>query len=173
MKTLGKKLGSALNAVRQAFEELSKSHEAVATFLAEAESKGSAKVAGHELQLEDLMIERGPKDERLIATQSGVTVLLDTKLTPELIHEGFAREVVNRIQTLRKDSGLNVSDRIKVAIEATGELADAVRTSKTYITSETLTTDLTLGPVSALVGDVHRVDIEIDEHKAVLALVVV
>ena len=173
LKTLGKKLGSALNAVRQAFEELSKSHEAVATFLAEAESKGSAKVAGHELQLEDLMIERGPKDERLIATQSGVTVLLDTKLTPELIHEGFAREVVNRIQTLRKDSGLNVSDRIKVAIEATGELADAVRTSKTYITSETLTTDLTLGPVSALVGDVHRVDIEIDEHKAVLALVVV
>jgi isoleucyl-tRNA synthetase len=173
LKTLGKKLGAALSTVRQAFEELSKSHDAVAAFLVDVESNGSAKVAGHELQLEDLMIERGPKDERLIATQSGVTVLLDTKLTLELIHEGFAREVVNRIQTLRKDSGLNVSDRIKVAIDATGALSEALLTSKSYISSETLTTELTLGAPSILKGEVHRVDIEIDEHKAVLALVVV
>lgn len=168
LKTLGKKLGSALNTVRQAFEELSKSHDAVAAFLAEAESKGSAKVAGHELQLEDLLIERGPKDERLIATLAGVTVLLDTKLTPELIHEGFAREMVNRIQTLRKDSGLNVSDRIKVKIDASGELATAIAASKTYIAGETLAQELELAPATLT----HKIAVDIDGHQAQLSLAV-
>ncbi len=173
LKTLGKKLGASLNAVRMAFEELSKSHDAVAEFLAKVESKGSAIVAGHELQLEDLFIERGPKDERLIATDAGVTVLLDTKLTPELIYEGLAREFVNRIQTLRKDSGLNVSDRIKVAVSATGELAKAIENSKAYIAAETLTSELLVGTVPNWSGTIYKVDVEIDEHRAELNLVIV
>jgi hypothetical protein len=103
LKTLGKKLGGALSQVRSAFEEMSKDPAQVAVFLASAEKIGTATVAGHQLTLEDLFIERGPKDDRLIATEAGVTVLLDTKVTENLLFEGYAREVVSRVQNLRKE----------------------------------------------------------------------
>lgn len=172
LKTLGKKLGPALNTVRQSFEELSKSHDAVAEFLAKVESAGETEIAGHTLTLSDLLIDRGPKDDRLIATEGGVTVLLDTKLTPELLREGMARELVNRIQTLRKDSGLNVSDRIRVCVAATGELAAAIESNRAYIAGETLATELVVseGPSAPLA---FTVETEIEGQKACVTLAVV
>ncbi len=138
LKTLGKKLGGAIGQVRSEFEELSKDPAKVAAFLAAAETTGKVVVAGHELGLEDLMIDRGPKDERLIATESGVTVLLDTKVTEELLLEGYAREVISRIQNLRKDSGLLVTDRIHLTVTCEDDVKRAITVHKSYIMAETL-----------------------------------
>src|SRR5262249_25303691 len=106
LKSLGPRLGKQLNDMRQHLEKLSTDGAAVAALLQELETKGSVTVMGHSLTEADFLIDRGPKDERLIATERGVTVLLDTRLTDELIQEGLAREFVNRVQKLRKDSGL-------------------------------------------------------------------
>jgi isoleucyl-tRNA synthetase len=168
LKTLGKKLGSSLGQVRSAFEALSADPVAVAEFLLKAETQGRATVAGHELTVEDLLIERGPKDDRLIATESGVTVLLDTKVNQELLYEGYAREVVSRLQNLRKESGLNVTDRIKISVACDDELREAITTHTSYINGETLGT--TLEFVSGI-DTKHHVQSDVDGKKLHLGLV--
>jgi isoleucyl-tRNA synthetase len=110
--------------------------------LAEIEDKGQIHLLGFDLVAEDFLIGRGPKDERLIATEKGITVLLDTRLTEELILEGLGRELVNRIQKLRKDSGLQVSDRIKVIVTGTGKIEESVNAFSGYIAKEVLASKL-------------------------------
>jgi isoleucyl-tRNA synthetase len=163
LRTLGPRLGKELSKVRQYFEEMSKSHEKVAGFLAQIEDKGSADALGHSLTEKDLLIERGPRDHRLIATQSGLTILLDTNLSEELILEGLSREVVNRIQKLRKDSGLQVSDRIQLSIMAEGKLSQAVQLHSEYISGETLAVKLNLAESATGLNSMQfktKVDIE-------------
>ncbi|MBM4250967.1 MAG: isoleucine--tRNA ligase [Deltaproteobacteria bacterium] len=142
LKTLGPRIGKELNAMRQHLEQLNKEPQRVVELLTHLEEQGSVKVLGHDLTEADFLIDRGPKDGRLIATEHGVTVLLDTKLTPELVQEGLARELINRIQRLRKDSGLQVSDRIVLRIAAELTLAAAARAFAEYIKRETLATEL-------------------------------
>jgi len=137
LKTLGKRLGKDLNVLRAHFEELNKTPQDVAKLLAQLESQPSTQVLGHDLQIEDFLIDRGPKDDRLIATALGVTVLLDTHLTEELILEGLARELVNRIQNFRKDSGLQVTDKIDIQIQANEEISRAAQLFQDYIKAET------------------------------------
>jgi isoleucyl-tRNA synthetase len=165
LKTLGKKLGSALSQVRAAFEEMSKDPAKVAMFLASAEKIGTVTVAGHQLTLEDLFIERGPKDDRLIATEAGVTVLLDTRVTENLLLEGYAREVVSRVQNLRKESGLNVADRIRLSFACDGQLKSAILAHKDYITGETLGQEIdfvqAVKMAACVVSDVDGQPIEI------------
>jgi len=171
LKTLGKKLGSALNTVKQALERVSANPEEAAKLLYEVEEKGSVEIAGYKLELGDFLIERGPKDERLIATEVGITVLLDTKLTESLIDEGIAREFVNRIQTLRKDSNLNVSDRIKVTVKTDSEpLRKAVTGHSAYIMGETLATALNFSETE-LSGEVFKVATEVEGSAAEISLV--
>jgi isoleucyl-tRNA synthetase len=145
LRTLGKRLGGHLNAVRTHLDKVTASHDEVALLLARIEKDGSVEVAGFSLTEEDFLIERGPKDDRLIATEKGVTVLLDTRLSEELLREGLAREVINRIQRMRKDSGLNVSDRIRLTCKASGRATDALRDFGSYISDETLATSLEVG----------------------------
>ena len=145
LRTLGKRLGAALNTVRTELQKLSGSMDSVVKLLTELETTGKVLVCGHELIEEDFLIERGPKDQRLIATEKGVTVLLDTKLTDELILEGLAREVINRIQKLRKDSGLKVTDRIELALVASENMVKAVTMHRDYISRETLASSLVVG----------------------------
>ena len=78
----------------------------------------------------------------LVANSNGITVALDITLTEELIKEGIARELVNRIQNLRKDSGFEVTDKIKVQLEHNEVLEKAVIANENYIKSETLTETL-------------------------------
>jgi len=77
-------------------------------------------------------------------SQSGITVVLDTTVTPELAAEGLAREVVSRIQNLRKDAGLSVSQRIRLYIEAAGPVADMLKNPELsgLIQRETLASEL-------------------------------
>ncbi|MEI6397632.1 MAG: DUF5915 domain-containing protein, partial [Pseudomonadota bacterium] len=168
LKTLGKKLGSAIGSVRVAFEELSKDPSAVAKFLAEAESTGKTTLAGHELTVEDLLIERGPKDNRLIATELGVTILLDTTVTEELLLEGYAREIVSRVQNLRKDSGLQVTDRIQISFKGDDDVKKAITMFNGYITGETLGNSL---DAVTDVSSPHQVTTDINGHTLILGLV--
>ena len=142
LKTLGKKMGKQLNDLKSMLEKLNENPSDIAKMLAEIEDKGQIHLLGFELVAEDFLIGRGPKDERLIATEKGITVLLDTRLTEELILEGLGRELVNRIQKLRKDSGLQVSDRIKVVVTGTGKIEESVNAFSGYIAKEVLASKL-------------------------------
>ena len=96
----------------------------------------------------------------LVAVEGRLTVALDVTLTPELKEEGLARELVNRIQNLRKDKDFEVTDKIDVRILSHDALASAVRNNFNYICSETLANSL------ELVADLHEreaVSVEVDE----------
>jgi isoleucyl-tRNA synthetase len=80
----------------------------------------------------------------LIAGMGNLTVALDVTLTPELIEEGIARDLINRIQNLRKDNGFEVTDKIKLKIQKNTEITDAIRNNYDYICSETLAESLEL-----------------------------
>lgn len=144
LRSLGKRLGSRLKEVTQHFEGLKGSSEAIDKLLLELEQSGRYHFSDIELTEEDILIDRQPKDDRLIATDRGVTVLLDTTLTDELIKEGLAREVINRVQKLRKDSNLQITDRIKLELAASGELKEAITTHGSYISSEVLAKELVI-----------------------------
>jgi isoleucyl-tRNA synthetase len=75
----------------------------------------------------------------LVANSGTLTVALDITITPELKKEGIARELVNRIQNIRKDSGLEVTDRIEIVIKENKSIQEAVATNEAYIKNETLT----------------------------------
>ena len=75
----------------------------------------------------------------LVANANGITVALDITITEDLRKEGIARELVNRIQNLRKDSGFEVTDKIKVQLEKNGNLEEAITANLDYVQSETLT----------------------------------
>ena len=94
----------------------------------------------------------------VVANDGSLTVALDISLTPELVDEGIARELVNRIQNIRKES-FAVTDRIHVAIQS-GEWDSAIERHKDYICSETLCTSLTIVPVVD-----NPVQIEIIDNK--------
>ena len=78
----------------------------------------------------------------LVANSGALTVALDVTITDELRKEGNARELINRVQNLRKDSGLDVTDKIVLNIEDNSILKEAVEANEAYIKTETLTSDL-------------------------------
>ena len=142
LKTLGRKLGKRLNELRNSLKDLNENQKNVSNFLQQLKQNKQASLSDFTLNEEDFLIERGPLDDKLISSESGVTVLLDINLTPELIYEGWAREIVNRIQNLRKDSGFLVTDRIKLQVVASEKLSQALEGHKDYIQSETLGTSM-------------------------------
>ena len=79
-----------------------------------------------------------PQNRVLVATEGKLTVALDIMVSDELRREGLARELVNRIQNIRKDSGFEVTDRIRIEIERNDEIAGAVESFGDYIASQTL-----------------------------------
>jgi isoleucyl-tRNA synthetase len=91
------------------------------------------------LELEDVEITSQDIEGWLVANEGALTVALDVTITEELRKEGIARELVNRIQNLRKDSGFEVTDRIEVQLQNDALVAAAIASNKDYIKSETLT----------------------------------
>ncbi len=101
-------------------------------------------VAGNSvtLSIEDVEITSQDIEGWLVANSNGITVALDITISPELKEEGIARELVNRIQNIRKDSGFEVTDKIKVTLQSNDILAAAVKSNEAYIKAETLTQTL-------------------------------
>jgi isoleucyl-tRNA synthetase len=101
-----------------------------------------------------------------VATEGGLTVAIDNNITDELRKEGIARDVVNRVQNLRKDMGLEVQDKIKITVQKKDQLIDgALMANKEYICRETQALSLDL--IDKLIDG--RV-VEMDEHSLVLKI---
>jgi isoleucyl-tRNA synthetase len=112
------------------------------------------------LSQDDVEISSQDIEGWLVANANGITVALDITISPELKEEGMARELVNRIQNIRKDSGFEVTDKIKVHLQKNAELEKAVTANATYIKSETLTEKLVFEDAIQ-----NGIDIEFDDIK--------
>lgn len=136
-KALGPKVGKDMNLVSKEIQGFSQEQ------IAELEAKGSIDIAvsGKIITLTPQEVEISSQDIPgwLVANAGGITVALDITITDELRNEGIARELVNRIQNLRKDSGFEVTDRITVTLKNNNVLQAAVTANEAYIKSETLT----------------------------------
>jgi isoleucyl-tRNA synthetase len=99
-------------------------------------------VLGEPVTLDDILVSRSEHDGHVIETHAGVTVSLNVELTPALVAEGQARELKNRIQTMRKEAGYNVSDRIRVGIVAPAALTAGFTSFQEYIRGETLADEI-------------------------------
>jgi isoleucyl-tRNA synthetase len=139
-KALGARFGKATPRVAEAIRALDSA--ALAAF-----RRGeplSVVVDGETLPLdaEHLEVVQGAKGDLEVESEGGFTVALDPSITPELKAEGIARELVNRVQRLRKDAGLNVQDRIRLGVSGDGELRAAIDAWRDLIAGETLATEL-------------------------------
>ena len=143
-KTLGPRFGSELGDVVRLISQLSPEQ------IDEIEEKSQLEVKLNEKKiiLESSDVEVFFKDIEgwQVAQGGGMTVALDMKLSPELKKEGIARELVNRVQNHRKNSGLEVTDKIDVFLKNEPKLEAAVSKNKTYILSETLAENLYFKP---------------------------
>jgi isoleucyl-tRNA synthetase len=153
-RTLGKRLGPKLKAVQAALLALSGEE------LSALEERGTIELAGELLTRDDVLLTREAVSAGAVESQGGLTVLLDTKITPELHAEGIARELVNRIQNLRKQANLDVSQRIRLVLACDGvlgEVADSETLSE-LIARETLTSELEHVRESAREDVIARMD---------------
>ncbi len=125
------------------------------------EQNGSLSVdigeANFELLLEDVELSSDSVPGLKVASEKGLTVALDVTITPELEKEGIARELVNRVQNFRKESGLDVTDKITLIIESNDKINQAILTYKDYICTEVLAKELDLKSAS---GTAFETDIE-------------
>ncbi|MBL4869354.1 MAG: isoleucine--tRNA ligase [Robiginitomaculum sp.] len=146
-KTLGPKFGKHMKLISSAIQGFSQED----IIKIEKEGTLSIEIDGKSINLASSDVEISSKDIEgwLVANANGLTVALDVTISEELRKEGVARELVNRIQNLRKDSGLEVTDKIKLTVLNSGNLQTAVLENEHYIMSETLTSELVFVDVLA------------------------
>jgi isoleucyl-tRNA synthetase len=139
-KTLGPKFGKDMRLIANEIQNFSKED------INKIEKSGSISIdiqgKNINLGLEDVEITSKDIEGWLVANEGSYTVALDVTITEDLRKEGIARELVNRIQNARKDSGLEVTDKIKLTVLNFENLQEAISENKTYIMSETLTQEL-------------------------------
>lgn len=125
LKTMGPKYGKL---VRTIFEEINKMDSAEVFASINSEDGLSLNIDDTPVLITsgDVLIETLKKDGYVSAQDNGCTVVLDTNLTPELIEEGFVREIISKIQTMRKDSGLEVLDNINIYFSGSEKIADII-----------------------------------------------
>ena len=137
LRTVGPKYGKYLGRIKQALAELDGN-----AAMEELKSKGMLKLdsVSEEVVLleEDLLITMTQMEGYVTDSDSGVTVVLDTNLTEELVEEGYVRELISKIQTMRKEAGFEVMDHIMVSYQAEGKAAEVFEKNKPVIQSEVL-----------------------------------
>ncbi|HEY3386261.1 MAG TPA: DUF5915 domain-containing protein, partial [Saprospiraceae bacterium] len=142
-KTLGKRLGKNMKAAADVIQSLDQ--DAIGKFERDGVLDLTIEGEQYTLEREDLEVISEDIPGWQVAFEDGITVALDVTLDDELIAEGTARELVNRIQNLRKSSGLNVTDRIDIKVEALPGIAEAINKYGDYIRTETLANSLNTG----------------------------
>ncbi|MEZ4517026.1 MAG: class I tRNA ligase family protein [Chloroflexota bacterium] len=145
-RVLGPKLGQHFPAVRQALGELD---PALAAAKLQAGEALELSVNGETVSLEDddVLVQTESRGGLAVASEKGVTVAVDTALTPELVQEGYARDLVRTINNMRKDAGLDIADRIRLGYTADESVALALMNYAAYIQQETLATELVPEPL--------------------------
>ena len=106
-----------------------------------------------ELSKDDVLIEMTQKEGFVASSDKGITVVLDTNLTPELIEEGFVREIISKIQTMRKDAGFEVMDHIAVTYEADEKLSNVFEKFGDEIKTEVLAVSIKSGELKGYEKD--------------------
>ncbi|MCI7061268.1 MAG: isoleucine--tRNA ligase [Lachnospiraceae bacterium] len=137
LKTLGRRFGKKINDVKQILAGLDGQ-----VAMAELNEKGTLmiQVDGQDeaLEKDDLLIEAAQMEGYVSDSDHGITVVLDTNLTPELLEEGFVREIISKIQTMRKDAGFEVMDHIRVSMQDNEKVQKVISDNETEIRSEVL-----------------------------------
>ena len=139
-KVLGPKFGKHMKEIATQLQSLD--HEEIQDFEKSGKLYLELDNRQEELGLEDVEISTQDIAGWLVASQGNLTVALDVKISDELRNEGIARELINRIQNLRKDSGLEVTDKIKLFLQKDRKIEEAVQYNQAYIKNETLTQEL-------------------------------
>jgi isoleucyl-tRNA synthetase len=144
LKTVGPKYGKFLKGVQQHLAGLDGN-----TAMAELKDKGAITfdVDGTEISLaqEDLLISMSQKDGYAAEADGAVTVVMNTNLSEELIEEGFVYEVISKLQTMRKDSGFEVMDRIEAAFTGNDKLQDVIKKNSDMISGKVLANEFRFG----------------------------
>ncbi|MEN8764809.1 MAG: isoleucine--tRNA ligase [Wenyingzhuangia sp.] len=158
-KVLGPRFGKQMRFIGEEIKKFTQDD------ISKLEQDGKIKVKVEEnlvdLKLKEVEISSQDIDGWLVVNQGGLTVALDVVISEELKNEGIARELINRVQNLRKDSGLEVTDKIKLSILKNELLEEAITTNEEYIMNETLTSQL------VFVNELSEgLEIEFDEIKS-------
>ncbi len=142
LKTVGPKFGKQLNEIRTALSEIdganAKKQLDKDGYIELKLPSGNVK-----LETEDLLIDAKQKDGFYTVSDRGITVAIDTTLTEELIEEGFVRELISKIQTMRKEAGFNVTDHISITLEGSKRVTDTAIKKQNDIKGDTLADFLT------------------------------
>ncbi len=161
-KVLGRKFGKMTQPVANAIKTLTNEQ------IKELEAKNIFKLNVNdtevEITLDDVEIVSDNIEGWLVASDEGITVALDTKLTPELLNEGLAREFVNRIQNLRKHSNLEVTDRINIHYNASESIKAAIESLSDYVMNETLADNITVS------DNLDGEELDIDDLKLIVKI---
>ena len=147
LKTVGPKYGKLLGGIKQTLESLD-GNEAMDTLNSGKNLEFSVNGETVSLSKEDLLIEMVQKEGYVSENDNVETVVLDTNLTEELIEEGFVREIISKIQTMRKEAGFEVMDRIKVYAKDSDKIAAILKNNKDELMSEVLADDIVIGNTS-------------------------
>jgi isoleucyl-tRNA synthetase len=140
LPVLGKKYGAEVQAIRAGLAAL------VPAEVAEAVRRGkTVNVAGHELEAEDILLQAHDTEGFATAQESGYTVAVSTAITPELADEGLARELVRRVQDMRREAGFELADRITTWVDGDADVVRVLASNGDYIRAETLSTELLAG----------------------------
>ena len=146
LKTVGPKFGKLVGGIRNALANVNGSEA-----MNELKANGSLTldISGEKVELleEDLLIESAKIDGYVSESNANITVVLDTNLTPELIEEGFVRELISKIQTMRKEAGFEVMDRIEIFEKGNDRIEDILKANKEQICKEVLADDIIFGNI--------------------------
>ena len=158
-RTMGKKFGKLMKAVAAAVDQLSQEQ------IAQLEQEGSLTIAPTDLLPEAVTVEAVDVDiisedipGWLVANEGNLTVALEVELTDELRNEGMARELINRIQNIRKESGLEITDRINVVVAPNAEVEKSLAACADYVKAQVLADDIR-------VADNDGTEVEFDDFK--------
>ena len=152
LRTVGPKYGKLLGGIRQALTDINGT-----AAMNELRTNGVLKldINGNDVELteEDLLIETAQTEGYVSESDGETSVVLDTNLTPELIEEGFVREIISKIQTMRKEAGFEVMDKIKVYAHGNDKIQDVMKTHEDEIKSEVLADEMVLGETDGYVKE--------------------
>ncbi|WP_368204164.1 isoleucine--tRNA ligase [Blautia wexlerae] len=152
LRTVGPKYGKLLGGIRQALTDINGT-----AAMNELRTNGVLKldINGNNVELteEDLLIETAQTEGYVSESDGETSVVLDTNLTPELIEEGFVREIISKIQTMRKEAGFEVMDKIVVYAHGNDKIQDVMKAHEDDIKSEVLADEMVLGETDGYVKE--------------------
>ncbi len=143
-RVLGKKVGPKMRAAQAVIADFDQNQM---TTLLNGDSL-AVTIEGESFTLtpEDVAVEREVREGLIARSEEGITVALDTKLNEELLLEGIAREIINKINTMRRDNGFDVVDRVEISMQTTERVKQAFQTHRDLIMNEVLGVEIKFGP---------------------------